>query len=37
MTSVKCDGRTGSSMGSSLLDLSSCREDGFQENPETSL
>ena len=37
MTFVKCDGRTERSMRCSLLDLSSCRKEGFQANPGTSL
>lgn len=36
MTFICCDGRTESSMFCSLLDLSSCRKKGFQENPEVS-
>ena len=34
MTFMYCDGRTESSMFFALLDLRSCREEGFQENPE---
>ena len=34
MTFICCDGRTESSMFCALLDLRSCRKEGFQENPE---
>ena len=36
MTFACCDGRTESSMFCALLDLRSCRKEGFQENPEAS-